>query len=34
VIADVKAVLAGVGAASIKGRSATPHPNLFKLSDD
>ena len=33
VIADVKAVLAGVGSASIPGRSATPHPNLFKLTN-
>ncbi len=33
VIADVKAVLAGVGSTSIAGRTATPHPNLFKLTD-
>jgi hypothetical protein len=32
VIADVKAVLAGVGSASITGRASTPHPNLFKLT--
>ena len=31
VIADVKAVLAGVGSTTIEGRRATPHPNLFKL---
>ncbi|MBL9127802.1 MAG: alpha/beta hydrolase [Verrucomicrobiales bacterium] len=31
VIADVKAVLGGVGSTSIEGRTPTPHPNLFKL---
>jgi len=33
VIADVKAVLAGVGSTSITGRTSTPHPNLFKLAN-
>lgn len=32
VIADVKAVLSGVGSSSIAARKATPHPNLFKLT--
>ncbi|MCC6233288.1 MAG: alpha/beta fold hydrolase, partial [Verrucomicrobiales bacterium] len=32
VIADVKAVLAGGSAARIRGRTATPHPKLFKLT--
>lgn len=31
VIADVKAVLAGQGSSTIKGRSTTSHPNLFKM---
>lgn len=31
VIADVKAVLSGTSAAKVAGRTATPHPKLFKL---